>query len=71
MIALAHVTATLAAAAVAAYTNVRCVCNRVVMAWPGRSRMNVRRLSSEAERSGQGPVVRCKGCGSLVEIIGG
>lgn len=62
-------TVTLAASARATYTDVRCACNKKIMAIPGVvTRLEVRPISSNALGSGRGPIIKCGNCG-LVEVI--
>lgn len=53
------------------YSDVRCPnCTRVVMAVPGLgSNVEARTVRDSASRSGRGPVVSCKRCKSLVEVV--
>jgi hypothetical protein len=58
-------------ATVAFYTNLKCPsCERVVIAVPGDgAKVELRVARTVAERSGRGPVLSCKRCSSLIEII--
>jgi hypothetical protein len=58
-------------ATLAFYTNLKCPsCSRVVIAVPGDgARVELRVARTVSERSGRGPVVSCKRCSSLVEIV--
>ena len=55
--------------AIALYTQVHCLCGRRLYDAPGRIIPEVRRIESEAERSGRGRALTCKRCSQLVEVI--
>lgn len=65
---VALVSITVSARAVV-YTDVRCTCNRRIMAVPGLVTVEVRVVKSDKDRSGRGRVLSCKRCSSLLEVI--
>jgi hypothetical protein len=65
----ARATLTLSVRAVS-YVDARCPeCARKVAAVPGPCLLDVRAVTSDADRSGRGVVVSCKRCSLLCEIV--